>query len=158
MCPDFVLCCRSCDKCQMNSEPTTLPDGRSLTLPEADEAYQPLAIDFARPFNKSDNYTSIIVIIDRFTCYTHLIPIKDAATSEKIFKKLNSKIFDVRGLPLSIVLDQDSHCTSKFWSQMMKSIGIQVCMATQYDEQMNGQVERRIRTLKQLMRNCVNPR
>jgi len=31
-------------------------------------------------------------------------------------------------------------------------------MATQYYDQTNGQVERRIRTLKKLMRNFVNPR
>jgi len=155
---DFVLYCRSCDKCQINNQPTTLPYGRSLTLPDPDEAYQSLAIDFAGPFNKSDGYTSIMVIMDRFTSYTHLIPLKDAATSEKIFKKLNSTIFDLHGLPLSIVLDQDSRFTSKFWSQMMKSLGIQVWMATQYHHQTNRQVERRIRTLKQLMRKFVNPR
>ena len=119
---DFVLYCRSCDKCQINNEPTTLPYGQSLTLPDPDEAYPSLAIDFAGPFNKSDASTSIMFIMDRFTSYTHLIPLKDAATSEKIFKKLNNTIFDVHGLPLSIVLDQDSRFTSKFWSQMMKSL------------------------------------
>ena len=31
-------------------------------------------------------------------------------------------------------------------------------MATKYHHQTNGQVERRIRTLKQLMRNYINPR
>jgi len=40
----------------------------------------------------------------------------------------------------------------------MKSLGIQVWMATQHHHQTNGQVERMIRTLKQLMRNFVNPR
>jgi len=154
---DFVLYCRSCNKCQINNEPSTLPYGRSVTLPDPDEAYQSLAIDFTGPFNKSDGYTSIMVIMDHFTSYTHLIPLKDTATSEKIFKKLNSSIFDVHGLRLSIVLAQDSLFTSKFWSQMMKSLGIQVWMATQYHHQTNGQVERRIRTLKQLRRNFVNP-
>ena len=96
--------------------------------------------------------------MDRFTSYPHLIPLKDAATSEKIFKKLTSTIFDLHGLPLSIVLYQDSRSTSKFWSQMMKCLGIQVWMANQYRHQTNGQIERRIRTLKQLMRNFVNPR
>jgi hypothetical protein len=96
---DFILYCRSCDKCQINNEPTTLPYGRSLTLPDPDEAYQSLAIDFAGPFNKSNGYTTIMVIMDRFTSYTHLVPLKDAATSEKTFKKLNSTIFDVHGLP-----------------------------------------------------------
>ena len=99
-----------------------------------------------------------MVIMDRFTSYPHLIPLKDAATSEQIFQKLNSTILDVHGLPLSIVLDQDSRFTSKFWSQMMKSLGIQVWMATQYHNQTNGQVERRICTLKQLIRNFVNLR
>ena len=47
---------------------------------------------------------------------------------------------------------------SKFWSQMMKSLDIQVWMATQYHHQTNGQVERRIRTLKQMMRNFINKR
>jgi len=152
---DFVLYCRSCNKCQINNESTTLPYGQSLTLPDPDEAYQSLAIDFAGPFNKCDGYTSMMVIIDRFTSYTHLIPLKEAATSEKIFKKLKSTIFDVHGLPLSIVLNQDSRFTSKLWSQMMKSLGIQVWMATRYYHQMNGQVERRIHTLTQLMRNFV---
>ena len=40
----------------------------------------------------------------------------------------------------------------------MKSLGIQVWMATQYHHQTNGQVERRIRTLKQMMRNFGNKR
>src|SRR6267154_3196505 len=41
---------------------------------------------------------------------------------------------------------------------MMKSLGIQAWMATKYHHQTNGQVERRIRTLKQMMRNFVNKR
>ena len=158
---DFIVYCRSCDKCQMNNEPITLPAGRSLTLPDPDEAYQSLAIDFAGPFNKSNEYTiTVMVIMDRFTSYTHLVPFKfkDAATSEKTFKKLQRTIFDVHGLPLSIVLDQDSRFTSKFWSQMMKSLGIQVWMATQYYHQTNSQVGRRISTLKQMIRNFVNKR
>jgi len=155
---DFVLYCRSCDKCQINNEPTTLPLGKALSLPTPDEADQSLAIDFAGPFNKSNGYTTMMVIMDRFTSYTHLVPLKDTATSEKVFDELKKAVFDVHGLPLSVVLDQDSRFTSKFWSQIMKSLNIQVLMATQYHHQTNSQVERRIRTLKQMMRNFVNKR
>jgi len=95
---DFGLYCWSCNKCQINNKPTTLPYGRSLTLPDPDEAPQSLAIDFASRFNKSDGSTSIMAIMDRFTSYKHLIPLKYAATFEKIFKKLNTTIFDVHGL------------------------------------------------------------
>jgi len=130
MCQNFILFCRSCDKCQINNEPTTLPYGRALTLPHHDEAYHSLAIEFARHFNKPDGYTSILVIMYHFTLNTHLIPLMDASTSQKIFKKLNSTIHNLYNLPRSIVLDQDSRFTCKFCSQMIKSLGIQVWMAT----------------------------
>jgi len=78
MSQDCVLYCRSCDKCQINNEPTTLPYGRSLTLPDPDQAYQSLPIDFASPFNKSNGCRSIMVIMDCFTSYTHLIPLKES--------------------------------------------------------------------------------
>ena len=155
---DFIVYCRSYDKCQINNESTTLPVGRSLTLPDPDEAYLSLAIDFAGPFNKSNEYTTVMVIMDFFTSHTDLVPLQDTATSEKPFKKLQRTIFDVDCLPLSVVLDQDSRFTSKVWSQMMKSLGIQVWMATQYHHQTTGQVECRIRTLKQMMRNFINKR
>ena len=89
---DFIVYCQSCDKCQINNEPTTFLAGRFLTLSDPDKAYQFLAIDFAGPFNKSNEYTTVIVIMDRFTSYTHLVPLKDAATSENTlrnFKKLS---------------------------------------------------------------------
>ena len=85
---DFIVYCRSCDKCQINNEPTTLPAGRSLTLPDPGGAYQSQAIDFACPVNKSNEYTTVMVIMDRFTSYTYLVHLKDAATFEKAFKKL----------------------------------------------------------------------
>jgi len=87
---DFVLYGRSCDKCQINNVSTKVAYGRSLMLPDDNEAYQSLPIACAGPFNKSDSYTSIAVIMECFNSYTYLIPVKEAATSEKIFKKLNS--------------------------------------------------------------------
>jgi len=99
-----------------------------------------------------------MVILDYVTFYTYLLHLKDLATSEKMFMKLNTTIFHVHGLPLSIVLDQDSRFTSKVLSPMMMPLGIPGGMATQYRHQTNGQVEGRIQALKDLMRNFVNLR
>ena len=129
---DFILCCQSCDKCQMNNEPTTLSADRSLTLPDSDNAYQLLAIDSGGRFNKSNEYTMVMVIMNCLTSYTYLVPLKDAATSETTFENLQRTIIDVHVLPLDILLDHDSSFTSKFWSQIIKSLDIQVWMATQY--------------------------
>jgi len=94
--------------------PPTILLGKALSLPTPDEAYQSLAIDFTGPFNKSNGYTTIMVIMNRFTSYTLLISLKAAATSDKVFDILKKAVFDVHGLLLSIVLDQDSRLTSKF--------------------------------------------
>ena len=51
---DFVLYYRSCDKCQINNEPNTLPLGKALSRPTPDEANQSLAIDFTGPLNKAN--------------------------------------------------------------------------------------------------------
>ena len=89
-------------------------------------------MDLAGRFNKSNGYISILAIMDCFTSYIHLIPLNDPATSEKIFKKRTSTIFDVYCLSVSIGLDQDSRLTCKFWSQMTNSLGNKVWIATQY--------------------------
>ena len=111
-----ILYCRSCDKCQINNEPTRLLLDKALSLPTPDEAYQFIAIDFTDPFNKSNGYTTIMVIIDRFTLYIHLFPLKDEATCKKVFKKSQRTVFNDYGLLLSIVSDQESCFISKFWS------------------------------------------
>jgi len=36
---DFVQYCRSCNKSHINNEPTTLPYGRSVTLPDPDKGH-----------------------------------------------------------------------------------------------------------------------
>jgi len=155
---DFNLYVRSCDQCQKNKEPTTLPVGDPLNLPIPTEAYQSLAVDFAGPFPKSEGFESIFVIMDRFTSFTHLVPVTTTITASETFDVLQKHIFDIHGRPLSIVMDQDPRFTSRFFQQVMKSLSIEIWMATQYHHQTNGQVECRIRTIKQMMRNYVNKR
>ena len=96
--------------------------------------------------------------MDRFTSYTHLIPYRDAAPFQKVFDEVKNAVFDVHSLLLSMVLDQDPCFTSKLSSHIMKSLNIQVCMATQYHHQTNGQVEDRIGTLKRMISNFVTKR
>src|SRR5437660_7465285 len=104
---DFNLYVCSCDQCQKNKEPTTLPVGDPLNLPIPTEAYQSLAVDFAGPFPKSEGFESIFVIMDRFTSFTHLVPVTTTITASETFDVLQKHIFNIHGRPLSIVMDQD---------------------------------------------------
>ncbi|GJU48085.1 putative reverse transcriptase domain-containing protein [Tanacetum coccineum] len=59
------------------------------------------------------------------------------------------------GVPLSIISDRDSHFTLRFWKSLQKALGIQLDLSTAYHPQTDGQSERTIQTLKDMLRACV---
>ncbi|GJS51421.1 putative reverse transcriptase domain-containing protein [Tanacetum coccineum] len=56
------------------------------------------------------------------------------------------------GVPISIILDHDSHFTSRFWQSMQSALGTQLDMSTAYHPQTDGQSERTIQTLEDMLR------
>nr|GEW46050.1 reverse transcriptase domain-containing protein [Tanacetum cinerariifolium] len=55
-------------------------------------------------------------------------------------------------LPL---FDRDSHFTSRFWQSLQKAFGTQLEMSTSYHPETDGQSERTIQTLKDMLRACA---
>ncbi|GKG30884.1 reverse transcriptase domain-containing protein, partial [Tanacetum coccineum] len=51
--------------------------------------------------------------------------------------------------------DQDSHFTSIFWRSLQKALGTNLDMSTAYYSQTDGQSERTIQTLENMLRACV---
>ncbi|GJQ95502.1 reverse transcriptase domain-containing protein [Tanacetum coccineum] len=59
------------------------------------------------------------------------------------------------GVPISIISDRDSHFTSRFWQSMQDALGTQLDMSTVYHPETDGQSERTIQTLEDMLRACV---
>ncbi|GKB24439.1 putative reverse transcriptase domain-containing protein [Tanacetum coccineum] len=59
------------------------------------------------------------------------------------------------GVPVSIISDRDNMFTSYFWQSLQKALGTQLDMSTAYHPQTDGQSERTIQTLKDMLRACV---
>ncbi|GJX16057.1 putative reverse transcriptase domain-containing protein [Tanacetum coccineum] len=59
------------------------------------------------------------------------------------------------GVPVSIISDRDSRFTSHFWQSLQKALGTQLDMCTAYHLQIDGQSERTIQTLEDMLRTCV---
>ncbi|GJV58029.1 putative reverse transcriptase domain-containing protein [Tanacetum coccineum] len=55
-------------------------------------------------------------------------------------------------LPL---FDHDSHFTSRFWQSLQSALGTQLDMSTTYHPETDGQSERTIQTLEDMLRACV---
>nr|GEV20282.1 putative reverse transcriptase domain-containing protein [Tanacetum cinerariifolium] len=59
------------------------------------------------------------------------------------------------GVPISIILDRESHFISRFWQSMQEALGTHLDMSTAYHLQTDGQSQRTIQTLEDMLRACV---
>ncbi|GJW97141.1 putative reverse transcriptase domain-containing protein [Tanacetum coccineum] len=65
------------------------------------------------------------------------------------------EIVSRHGVPISIISDRDSHFTSRFWQSLQSALGTQLDMSTAYHPETDGQSERTIQTLEDMLRACV---
>lgn len=61
----------------------------------------------------------------------------------------------LHGIPSSIIFDRDKKFTSRFWAEFQHAIGSKLCLSTSNHPQTNGQTERMIQTLEDMLRACV---
>nr|GEU38152.1 putative reverse transcriptase domain-containing protein [Tanacetum cinerariifolium] len=90
------------------------------------------------------------------TVHTNL-PEKILEAHTKAMKEENVKAENLRrhGVHVSIISDRDSLFTSRFWETLQKSLETQVNLSTVYHLEKDGQSERMIQTLEDMLRACV---
>ncbi|GJX20218.1 putative reverse transcriptase domain-containing protein, partial [Tanacetum coccineum] len=59
------------------------------------------------------------------------------------------------GIPILIICDHDPRFASNFWRSLQKALGTNLDMSTAYHPQTDGQSERTIQTLEDMLRTCV---
>ncbi|GKC36097.1 putative reverse transcriptase domain-containing protein [Tanacetum coccineum] len=101
-----------------------------LVQPDIPEwKWENITMDFITKLPKTaTGYNSIWVIVDRLTKH---------------------------GIPVSIISDRDSHFTSRVWQSLHEALGTQLNLSTAYHPQTDGQSERTIQTLEDMLRACV---
>nr|GFC96336.1 putative reverse transcriptase domain-containing protein [Tanacetum cinerariifolium] len=82
--------------------------------------------------------------------------ILNAQTEAKKLAKLYLKEVVARhGIPVSIICDCDPRFASRFWRTLQKALGTSLDMSTTYHPETNGQSERTIQTLEDMLHACV---
>ncbi|GJU38344.1 putative reverse transcriptase domain-containing protein [Tanacetum coccineum] len=66
-----------------------------------------------------------------------------------------NRIVARHGIPASIICDRDGRFTSNFWRSFQKALGTDISMSTAYHPETDGQSERTIQTLEDMLRACV---
>ncbi|GJV23303.1 putative reverse transcriptase domain-containing protein, partial [Tanacetum coccineum] len=100
-------------------------------------------------------YDSIWVIVDRLTKSAHFLPVKTTDSMEKLTQLYLKEIVCRHGVPISIISDRDSKFASRFWRSLQGALGTQLDMSTAYHPETDGQSERTIQTLEDMLRACV---
>ncbi|GKC49312.1 putative reverse transcriptase domain-containing protein [Tanacetum coccineum] len=74
---------------------------------------------------------------------------------EKLMKLYMKEVVTRHGVPVSIIFDRDGRFTLLFWQALHKALGTRLDMSTAYHPETDGQSERTIQTLEDMLRACV---
>ncbi|GKA30470.1 putative reverse transcriptase domain-containing protein [Tanacetum coccineum] len=107
------------------------------------------------PINQLQGFDTIWVIVDQLTKFAYLLPIRENNPLDKLARLYLNRIVSRHGIPTSIICDRDVRFTSNFWKSFQKALGIDISMSTAYHPETNGQSERTIQTLEDMLRACL---
>ncbi|GJR18619.1 retrotransposon protein, putative, ty3-gypsy subclass [Tanacetum coccineum] len=118
--------------------------------------WENITMDFVTKLPKTTSgQDTIWVIVDRLTKSAHFLPMKETDSMEKLTRQYLKEVVSRHGVPVLIISDRDSKFTSHFWKSLNEALGTQLDMSTAYHPQIDGQSERTIQTLEDMLRACV---
>ncbi|GJV65325.1 putative reverse transcriptase domain-containing protein [Tanacetum coccineum] len=118
--------------------------------------YVRIAMDFVTKLPRtSSGHDTIWVIVDRLTKSAYFLPMREDYKMERLARLYLNEIVARHGVPILIISDRDSCFTSRFWQSMQEALGTRLDMSTAYHPQTDGQSERTIQTLEDMLRACV---
>ncbi|GJV17351.1 putative reverse transcriptase domain-containing protein [Tanacetum coccineum] len=118
--------------------------------------WERITMDFVTKLPKTTiGHDTIWVIVDRLTKSAHFIPTRATDSMETLTRLYIKEIVSRHGVPISIILDHDNHFTSRFWQSLQNALRTQLDMSTAYHPKTDGQSERTIQTLEDMLRACV---
>ena len=97
----------------------------------------------------------IWVIVDWLTKLAHFLAVWITFTLERFFRLYIREIVRLHGIPISIMSDRDPRFMAHFWKSFQKAMGTRLTMSTTFHSQTDGQSERTIQVLEDMLRACV---
>ncbi|GJW26728.1 putative reverse transcriptase domain-containing protein, partial [Tanacetum coccineum] len=149
----YVKKCLTCARVKAEHQ---RPSGL-LVQPEIPEwKWDNITMDFITKLPRSSQgFDTIWVIVDRLTKSAHFLPIRENDPLDKLARLYLNKIVARYGIPASIIYDRDGRFTLNFWRSFQKALGTDISMSTAYHPETDGQSERTIQTLEDMLRACV---
>jgi len=145
-----------CDECQHNKCPRHARWGLIQPLETPFAAWTLISTDVITQLLESQQYTQVMVVLDRFTKMVHFIGLSTEATAKDVATVFLREVWKLHGLPTVIISDMDAKFSGDFWESLCKALGIKPRMSTAYHPQMEGQTKRTNQVLAGYLQNFVN--
>ncbi|KAI5316249.1 hypothetical protein L3X38_045425 [Prunus dulcis] len=147
---------RKCLVCQQVKAERQKPSGLLQPLPVPEWKWEHITMDFVFKLPRTRNkHDGVWVIVDRLTKSAHFLPVRANYTLTKLAQLFIDEIVRLHGVPVSITSDRDPRFTSRFWTKLHEAFGTQLQFSTAFHPQTDGQSERTIQTLEDMLRACA---
>lgn len=150
---EFVAKCLVCQKVKIEHQ---RPGGLLQPLPIPAWKFDSISMDFVMGLPRAaGGKNAVWVIVDRLTKVAHFIAMKNTWSMEELAEAYASEIIRLHGVPKDIVSDRDPRFLSYFWAALQEAFGTKLKLSTAFHAATDGQTERTIQTLKDMLRACV---
>jgi hypothetical protein len=99
-------------------------------------------MDFIEGLPLSGSANCILVVVDKFSKYSHFIPLHHPFTTAVVAQTFLHNVYKLHGLPAAIISDRDRVFTSQFCQELFKAAKVQLQMSSANHPQMDGQTKR----------------
>ena len=93
--------------------------------------------------------------MDRLTKSAHFLRVRLDYSLDRLAELYVNEIIKLHGIPISIVSNRDPLFTSRFWKELQSALGTRLNFSTAFHPQTDGQSERVIRVLEDMLRGCA---
>ena len=147
---DFIAKCLTCQKVKAEHR---VPIGALQPLEIPEWKWDSITMDFVTGLPKTRaSHNAIWVIVDRLTKSAVFIPVLETWKVRQYARVYLKNVVTRFGVPKDIVSDRGSMFTSQFWDKLQEQLGTQIKLSTAFHPATDGQSERTIQILEDLLR------
>src|SRR5882672_6769887 len=147
---------KGCDLCNRTKTFPTSPTSKLMPNRVPDRHWQVISVDLITELPPSRGYDAIMVVVDRLSKRTHVIPTMSDVTAAGVAKLFRDHVWKLHGLPEEVISDRGTQFVSNFTRSLSQLLGIRVEASMAYHPQTDSQTERVNQEVEQFLRLFIN--
>nr|XP_054761348.1 uncharacterized protein LOC129267744 [Lytechinus pictus] len=151
---DITNYCRTCHACESIRSPNPKHQAPLQNI-KTDHPLQIVFADIAELPTSRSGYHYILVVVDHFSKYTNIYPMRDQ-TAQTVARHLFEEYIKEHRVPESLHIDQGRQFESRLVQDLCKKLGIRKSRSSPYHPQGAGIVERANRVIKEQLKQIAD--